>query len=56
MFYKISKHNKVLFITYMYCKRGNDSNAVFSIDSILLQDKSLEKVKENYCLNYLLNI
>lgn len=44
-FYKISKQNEVIFITYRYCKRGSDSNTFFSIKSILLQDKSLEKGK-----------
>lgn len=55
-FYKNSKYEEVIFITYIYCKKGSGSNVRLSIDSILLQDKSLEKVKEKYCLNKLSDI
>lgn len=44
-FYKNYKNNEVIFITYIYCKKGSDANVFLSINCILLQDKSLEKVK-----------
>lgn len=55
-FNKNSKYNEIIFVTYINCKKGSGSNARLSIDCILLQDKSLGKVKGKYCLNYLLDI
>lgn len=46
-FNKNSKYNEIIFVTYIYRKKGSDSNVRLSIDCILLQDKSLGKVKEN---------
>lgn len=44
--YKNYKNNEVIFITYIYRKKGSDANVFLSINCILLQDKSLEKIKE----------
>lgn len=55
-FNKNSKYNEIIFVTYINCKKGSASNVPLSINCILLQDKSLEKVKGKYCLNYLLDI
>lgn len=50
-FNKNSKYNEIIFVTYINCKKGSDSNVRLSIDCILLQDKSLGKGKGKYCLN-----
>lgn len=50
-FNKNAKYNENIFVTYIYRKKGSDSNVRLSIDCILLQDKSLGKVKGKYCLN-----
>lgn len=50
-FSKNSKYNEDIFVTYINCKKGSGSNERLSIDCILLQDKSLGKVKGKYCLN-----
>lgn len=42
---------KFIFVTYINFKKGSGSNVRLSIDCILLQDKSLGKVKGKYCLN-----
>lgn len=55
-FSKNSKYNEDIFVTYINCKKGSGSNERLSIDCILLQDKSLGKVKGKYCLNQLLDI
>ena len=49
--YKNSKYNEVILVTYITCKKGSGSNVHLLIDYILLQDKSLGKVKGKYCLN-----